>query len=146
MTEATFKLREIWKKERAELKMRRKEIVEACTPILARHSGNAVGAEARAKDFSQITYEFDDLADAYANAVANAETKDEMDYFAKLLLAYARYPDGQSRPRLAMHYCRGLLNEAARQNEHVLTRLQRLRMKWRNPYRSVPQEYVDYPD
>jgi len=146
MTEETFRMREIRKKERAKLRVRRAEILTASSPVLSKHSGNVIAANIRDREFSKIEYDFDDIVDAYANAVANSKSHQEMDDYAQLGLAYARYIKDKTGRSLAIHFCRGLLNEAARRNEHLLSRFQRLRLKWGNPYRRVPQEYIDFPD
>jgi hypothetical protein len=146
MTELTFKFREINKKKRAEIKIRRFNIIEFCSPILSKHSGNVIAADSRNRDFSAIEYSIDDIADAYANAVANAMSRSDINYYGSLLLAYARYYKEKNESDLIVHFCRGLLNEAAGRNENVLSYFKKLRLKWRNPYISIPREYLDFPD
>lgn len=146
MTEMTFKLRELWKKERADLRVRRREILEVCSPILSNHAGNVIVAEKRDRDFTKIEYNVDDIIDAYANAVANANSRDEIEYYAALALAYARFYRDKKRSKIIVHYCRGIINEAIKRNERILSYFEKIRYKWRNPYISIPREYVDFPD
>jgi len=117
-----------------------------CSSILERHASNVILAEQRDIDFSTINFSMDEIADAYANAVANSKTETEMDYNASLLLGYAKYYKEKTGSELVVHYCRGLLNQAVQYNENRLTKIQKLKIKWRNPHRVVPREYIDFPD
>lgn len=146
MTKLTFHFREIRKQKRIELKKLRSEIVASTHPILDKHKGNVVIPENRNKDFSKISYDIHQIADAYANAIANASNFDDMKNYGNLLMAFARYHEEVHNCRMIIHYCRGLINLSYATNENTLSVWQRVKLNWSNPYRKVPSEYIDFPD
>lgn len=146
MTAATFKFRELHKKQRTELKIKRFEIIEYCNPILENHAGNAVAISKRNQEFSAIIYSMESIADAYANAIANSKSREDVEYYGSLLMSYARYHKDTTNSFLILHFCIGLINEAVKRNIFLPVGLKRILCIFTNRTYSKKIEYVEYPD